>query len=98
MQVCLLSCLGSSVDLLTYSIFMRRLFISLLLYQSVYSFFTVTIPYPLVETDCYSVTSSDQLYVANPGCYGNCSLVPYCFAPLNEITCVTPPYTCELEI
>ena len=52
--------------------------------------FAVTIPYPLVETDCYSVTSSDQLYVANPGCYDDCILVPSCATPLNEITCVTP--------
>ena len=62
------------------------------------SLFTVTIPYPLVDTDCYKDTTSGQLYVANPDCYDNCTLVYYCASPLNEITCVTPPYTCELEI
>ena len=52
----------------------------------------------MVESDCYGGISSDQQYVANPGCDGNCTLVSYCASPVTEVTCVSSPSTCELEI
>ena len=50
-----------------------------------------TIPYPLVDTNCYTDPGSDQLYVANPG-----SLVAaahwFPLAPLHQIKLPTSYY------
>ena len=57
------------------------------------SAFVVTIPYPLLDNNCYTDPGSDQLYVANPGCFGgSCSLVSTCTTSPTQITCVIPSY------
>ena len=60
----------------------------------------MTIPYPIGGTDCFSI-SDGQLYVADPNCYSNCTLVRTCPTPPSQITCITPPETCtegDLEL